>query len=617
MRIIKNIRPVILACLVLFAFFHYSNRVVAQNFDNMREYLEIKDLLSIFKSEIEKELMNEHPATEEKINGYKQNLNKLGEKVKAFNASGDSLSGYYSERLNELFEKSGSLIPLLQNNSEILSKKNKPASQTPLSAPASPSISPPLAIPPAGAQISSQTTTEPVQKSAVSLPDKKHESQPDVKTTPVQSIVKQTSAKQTLPKKAQIPRKQFFLPIGFRNIIPRFVRGLGKKRNLPPVSVGEIAAVTEAALITPQQISLASQSAQISSQTTTLAISSGTQSISRVASEPPPILHEPLSDQPSEMQPLMYSSNDDPRVINEKGMRPVAVMVENHRASRPQTALEEAEMVYEIPVEGGITRFMAIFYHMVGVIGPVRSCRDYFLDRALEVNALYVHCGGSPQGYQYISSLQPVAIDEISSGKPFFRDNTRKAPHNLYTKMKDLVDFVGKKQPMALPYLRMPLRFGQNPTISQDENSAVHIKYHGNYSVSYKYSPQKNVYFRYMNGSQHLDRVNLKPIAPGTVIIQNAYMKVIDDLGRQDISFMGEGKAWVLRGGTILPCIWRKKAPREFTEFFDLSGKPVIFANDRPVWVQVVSPRERLTFDPPIEDESISISKATKKASTK
>ncbi|OQA06490.1 MAG: hypothetical protein BWY66_01833 [bacterium ADurb.Bin374] len=108
-----------------------------------------------------------------------------------------------------------------------------------------------------------------------------------------------------------------------------------------------------------------------------------------------------------------------------------------------------------------------------------------------------------------------------------------------------------------------------------------------------------------MNGAQQLDRVTLKPVSPGTVVIQMANMRVIDDKGRQEISFIGEGRGLVLYGGTARQIIWKKTAPREFTRFFDETGKPFFFSNKSPVWVQVVSPINRLAFDPPVPQNVI------------
>ncbi len=78
--------------------------------------------------------------------------------------------------------------------------------------------------------------------------------------------------------------------------------------------------------------------------------------------------------------------------------RPVAVMLDNHPAARPQAGLEQAEVVYEILAEGNITRYLALYMHGADqMVGPVRSARSYYIDKCMEYNAIYLHAGGSPE----------------------------------------------------------------------------------------------------------------------------------------------------------------------------------------------------------------------------
>ncbi|MFZ5950827.1 MAG: DUF3048 domain-containing protein [Candidatus Rifleibacteriota bacterium] len=269
-------------------------------------------------------------------------------------------------------------------------------------------------------------------------------------------------------------------------------------------------------------------------------------------------------------------------------LRPLAVMIENHNKARPQSGLINAEIVYEIPVEGGITRFMALFLHTPGILGPVRSCREYFVDRAIEVSALYVHCGGSPMGYAYISKSKINSIDEIKHGKPFFRDNTRKAPHNLYTKGTELVKYMAGSIPMKLPQKPVPLNYGPVPSIGDKPGQELKIRYHGNYKMNYKF--KNGVYERFMNGEKHTDRESGRQIAPKTVILQTANMKTIDAAGRQEISFIGSGPAMVFYGGRMLETTWKKSSASGMTDYFDRNGKKVVFDQTGAVWIQVVSP---------------------------
>jgi tetratricopeptide (TPR) repeat protein len=95
--------------------------------------------------------------------------------------------------------------------------------------------------------------------------------------------------------------------------------------------------------------------------------------------------------------------------------RPIAVMVENSRHARPQSGLLQADVVFEAPVEGGITRFLAVFQdpqREVQELGPVRSARHYFVHQVPAMDAIYAHCGGSTLGYAAIKKDKVDHIDE-------------------------------------------------------------------------------------------------------------------------------------------------------------------------------------------------------------
>ncbi|MFZ2957329.1 MAG: DUF3048 domain-containing protein [Candidatus Ozemobacteraceae bacterium] len=663
---------------------------MGQGYGAMRRYLEIRDALTVLKAQMEKRLFTSPvvmppagaPVPFDLVQIKKQ-LHAAEAGISELQESQDPLSIYYRERLNVLLDETRTLLPIVEKR---ISRSEE-------------------AVSPAGG----------VQSAVVDMSVKPQAPPPgSMQQKPVVSTSKTEAVALLSPVMSKVKRREFFHPMGFRNLISRFfgknapkvtnplntskapesikvqnlpnplmasdpmkvlnplnspnhptVTDLLKARNpsdssklntvsVTPVSVPSASGLASASISLASSSAVAPITALPEPVTTTVqktgfalpeiassslsgmkpvetVISSGSSAVGQLvtgvsgvlplfasagvpltgiatsASMPVVVpisvaeLPESTETGPYSMLPFGTSNAENPQICNSPAMRPLAIMIENHNQARPQTGLEEAEVVYEIPVEGGITRFMALFYHVAGVIGPIRSCRDYFIDRALEVNALYVHCGGSPQGYDHIRDTKALAIDEISNGEPYFRDNSRKAPHNLYSKIQSLIDYTAKKFPMELPYQRLPLRFGNTPKDPGSPNQGVTIKYHGNYSVAFRFNPRRNSYDRYMNGLQHLDRVSCRPISPGTIIVQEAAMKVIDEKGRQDISFIGQGKAQILFGGTIVHAIWRKNAIREFTEFFDQRGNPIIFSNDKPTWIQVVSPKNQVTFDPPIE----------------
>ena len=139
----------------------------------------------------------------------------------------------------------------------------------------------------------------------------------------------------------------------------------------------------------------------------------------------------------TQKEPKIFAGND----------RPIAVMIDNHSGAWPQAGLNKAYLVYEIIVEGGETRLMALFKGQdLDKIGPVRSSRHYFLDYALENDAIYVHHGWSPQAKNDIASLGVDNINGISeSSSDFWRVKDKSAPHNLFTSTDSILKIAERK----------------------------------------------------------------------------------------------------------------------------------------------------------------------------
>ena len=127
--------------------------------------------------------------------------------------------------------------------------------------------------------------------------------------------------------------------------------------------------------------------------------------------------------------------------------RPIAVMIDNNIYAQPQAGLNDAYMVYEIIVEGGESRLMALFKGVsLEKIGPVRSSRHYFLDYALENDAIYVHYGWSPQAQSDISTLGVNNINGISeTTKEFWRVKDKRSPHNVATSTEKILEIANRK----------------------------------------------------------------------------------------------------------------------------------------------------------------------------
>jgi hypothetical protein len=150
-----------------------------------------------------------------------------------------------------------------------------------------------------------------------------------------------------------------------------------------------------------------------------------------------PRLLPPVPFTPAE-GPSYYSFLDGKPVGSASEQRPrvISIMIDNHPGARPQSGLSQAQVVYEVPVEGEFTRYFAIFNASTTVdkVGPVRSARPYFLDWLQEYgDALYIHSGGSPEALQILRNSTLFDANEFFRGAYFWRGTDHLAPHNLYT----------------------------------------------------------------------------------------------------------------------------------------------------------------------------------------
>ncbi|MBR4330636.1 MAG: DUF3048 C-terminal domain-containing protein, partial [Candidatus Riflebacteria bacterium] len=214
----------------------------------------------------------------------------------------------------------------------------------------------------------------------------------------------------------------------------------------------------------------------------------------------------------------------------------------------------------------------------------------------LEVDALYVHCGGSPMGYAYLAKSKIRSIDEIKNSPPFFRDKIRKAPHNLYGTGEAIYKYMSKRTDMRVKAQPVPLSYGIRGELGKEAGDYLRINYHGNYTLVIKY--ENGVYHRYMNNILHLDRETKKPLDASAVVLQIASMKTVDAIGRQEISFIGSGSAYILEKGKRTKVTWHKTAPRNKTVYIDENGVEYLFPENGQVWVQVVSPSHKIFFEP-------------------
>lgn len=279
-----------------------------------------------------------------------------------------------------------------------------------------------------------------------------------------------------------------------------------------------------------------------------------------------------------------------------------AVIIENEVSSRPPSGLDKASVVYETLAEGGITRFMALFPvgQAVKEIGPVRSARPYFISWAEEYKPLFVHAGGSPQALSYLKSGKANVFDfnQFSHGGNFIRDDSRPAPHNLYTDPEKLYSGLRKGPSRdAIPTYTSWLFKGETPIDSRasSANDIVVNFSSFNYKVTYKYDRVQNVYARTLGDKAHLTRDGVQ-LAPKNVVVLFTKVGLIPkEKQRLDITTIGSGKMLLFRDGTVTEGTWKKDSNTDRLKFLDASGNPLAL-NAGQIWIDTVSTDAKVTY---------------------
>ena len=252
--------------------------------------------------------------------------------------------------------------------------------------------------------------------------------------------------------------------------------------------------------------------------------------------------------------------------------RPVAVMLNNLKKAQPQLGVSLADIIYEVPAEGGITRMLGVYQTLDGVgnLGSIRSARPYYIELAMGHDALYVHAGGSPEAYQNLKSWKVDYIDGVngsaSQSAVFWRDPERKKnkgyEHSLLASGETIQSFWdNSKYPKTHQNdYSYPQTFTDDPLTGG--TAAEHIKlYYTSYKTGlFDYDAETGKYLVSQYQAPYVDGNTGEQVGVTNLLILETSISAIsgDTAGRLKVRTTGEGEGTLYRSGQCIPIHWSR-----------------------------------------------------------
>lgn len=316
--------------------------------------------------------------------------------------------------------------------------------------------------------------------------------------------------------------------------------------------------------------------------------------------------------------------------------RPITTVIENHADSRPPSGISKADVVYEAVAEGGITRFLSVFYCGVAAeevkIAPVRSARIYFIDFAAEYGKfpIFMHVGGANnysgsgdtvrevRALEFLETLGwrvPKGNDfdtTYDSGFPVFWRNYERLDHPVATEHTMMASLdaayeealkrgfgAEDKNGNSWDEDFVFWRFTDDKASSSPTASEISFSFWDNkpdYDVAWKYDGSTNSYLRFNNGVPLTDLEYKSQLLAKNVVIFFAKEKgPVDRNLHMFYTTTGTGKALVFQNGEAIETTWKKETKTSRTKFIDKTGREIAFVGG-PIWIEIVPAGNKINY---------------------
>lgn len=291
----------------------------------------------------------------------------------------------------------------------------------------------------------------------------------------------------------------------------------------------------------------------------------------------------------------------DPEV-NER--KPIAIMINNIGEAMPQSGIGQADVIYEMIVEGGITRLEAVFTDYSGLtkIGPVRSARQYYVRNAEQLDAFFVHCGTSTLADNELARGKVINLDAMGAVGNYmtYRDSSRVAPHNLYTSeegLNDALDYTGYDVNHREGFSPMFMFNSENQDLDNGKTANKITTAYSNYRVPYfEYNSEDKQYYRFQYGDKQIDDQTGEQLKFQNVLILFATTYSVDGY-LMEVENVGSGAGgYYATNGSYIPITWKEEEGT--IHYYTEDGKRLKM-NPGKTWITYfdIANQEGVTFE--------------------
>lgn len=310
----------------------------------------------------------------------------------------------------------------------------------------------------------------------------------------------------------------------------------------------------------------------------------------------------PPEPEPVVVAPLTGLPLDDEDVLDRPAL---VVKIDNHnRDARPQVGLDVADVVFEELVEGGATRFAALFHSTdADPVGPVRSARTTDVDIVANLNRpLFAWSGANTGVSRQIRSAALVDLGWDAVPAEYYRSENRRAPNNVFTHTSALFDLA--PDDAAAPPSLFRFRGEHDPAPGGTEVDGVSMNFRGSNGlvVEWMWDPASSTWLRTQMGTPHVVESGTQIGAHNVVIQFTGYHSsgFVDTGGAAspEAELVGEGEAWIFTDGKLVRGTWRRPDPGAVTTYLGSDGREVLLTPGR-TWVELPPPGQASVIEPP------------------